>query len=229
MLSLEDVDDNLELSIDSINFFSSDVITDLQSATYQVYVRDDNNCTVEVDIDVTDAPELEVDFPTYAMDCSVTSVIIEPVVTQSASGLSYAWNNGDNASEIVVGESGLYTVEVSDKCNTLTYDWDLEFIEVEEPHMYTPNIFNPGSSNLVNKVFKPLVSDEIIAEHYQMQVYDRWGNVVCATSDIAKGWDGQIGNAIATYGVYLWSYEVEIEHCGELYTYSKKGSVTIVK
>jgi len=46
------------------------------------------------------------------MDCSVTSVIIEPVVTQSASGLSYAWNNGDNASEIVVGESGLYTVEV---------------------------------------------------------------------------------------------------------------------
>jgi len=62
MLSLEDVDDNLELSIDSINFFSSDVITDLRSATYQVYVRDDNNCSVEVDIDITDAPELEVDF-----------------------------------------------------------------------------------------------------------------------------------------------------------------------
>jgi len=228
MVVLEDANSDLSLSLDDVTYITDDVIENLTQGTYQVYVKDENDCVKEISIQVEEATQLELNFDEYSTDCSVESILIEPTVISSAGDIEYNWNTGESTPTIVVDQSSAYTVEISDKCSTETYEWDLEFVETELAEIYMPNIISSRAVDVINQSFKPQYNSDVIVEDFNMKVYDRWGNLISDSKNASEGWDGYINGKKADTGVYLWSYEMNVEECGEIRTIKQVGDVTII-
>ncbi len=229
IILLEDIDNDLLLSIDGINYVTEDIIGDLDVNMYQVYVKDANDCVSELSLTVGEAAPLELSFEDYVTDCGTESLILEPTLISSAGDVEYTWNTGDDMSSISIDESNVYSVEISDECSSEFYEWDIEFIETEFAKVYMPNILNPEAADPVNKSFKPLFGSNVTVGDFNMKIYDRWGNIICDSDDVTEGWDGFINGTKADNGVYLWSYEMDVEECGETRTIRQAGDITLIK
>jgi gliding motility-associated-like protein len=40
--------------------------------------------------------------------------------------------------------------------------------------------------------------------NYHIQIFNRWGQLVFATDDYSRGWDGTINNSMQPAGTYVW-------------------------
>ena len=92
-----------------------------------------------------------------------------------------------------------------------------------------PNIISTGANDEVNISLTPLFGSDVIIEDFNMKVFNRWGNIISESSDISEGWDGYINNQKAENGVYVWTYEINVEECGEIRTIKRAGNVTLLK
>lgn len=90
---------------------------------------------------------------------------------------------------------------------------------------YIPNAFTPGVSKGTNDSFGGEGTN--IAE-YDMWIFDRWGNQIFHTSDLARKWNGHANNGkeIAQQDVYVYVVKL-IDFKGNLHKY--RGTVTLVK
>ncbi len=67
----------------------------------------------------------------------------------------------------------------------------------------TPNVFTPNGDQ-VNDYFE---FDLLNIKSIHVDVLNRWGDVVFSSNDINFKWDGKVGGALATEGVYTFRYE----------------------
>jgi gliding motility-associated-like protein len=89
--------------------------------------------------------------------------------------------------------------------------------------IYIPNAFTPNGDGQ-NEQFTAKGTG---IKKYQMTIFDRWGELVYTSSDLAKGWDGTVkGGKIAQDGVYVWRVNV-ISIFGSSKEY--KGHVTLIR
>ena len=196
-------------------------------------IRDSaNGCTYQEMISVEQSEFLDVSFQDYnADDCAIQSVILEPLVISAESDVEFVWSTGELSPFITVNESNTYNVNISDACSTITYTWDLDFNNAQNfdiENIYVPNIFSPSSISNVDQSFRPQFRNDIIVNEYSLKIYDRWGGLIEDSSDIDKGWDGYIDNTKASSGVYFWSFEMDLEMCGETKTLSSMGDITLI-
>jgi gliding motility-associated-like protein len=67
-------------------------------------------------------------------------------------------------------------------------------------HFFVPNTFTPnGDGN--NDFFLPVST---MIEHYDMEVFNRWGDRVYSVTDPVNGWDGSYNSQRAEGGAYVW-------------------------
>jgi len=74
--------------------------------------------------------------------------------------------------------------------------------------LYVPNAFSPnGDGN--NEIFYAYGTG-IDPEHFNMWIYDRWGNMLFHSTDIYKGWDGRVQghDPLSQIDTYVWKIEV---------------------
>jgi large repetitive protein len=92
--------------------------------------------------------------------------------------------------------------------------------------IYVPNAFTPNADELNETFFPKGVG--IDTDHYQMWIYDRWGNQIFTTTDWAKGWDGKVQghNNLVEEDVYVWKIKLKTWK-GEKKSYV--GHVTVVR
>jgi gliding motility-associated-like protein len=64
-----------------------------------------------------------------------------------------------------------------------------------------PNAFTPNHDGL-NDIFR-LKYPGLVA-NYQMQIFNRWGQVIFSSSDPFGGWDGNFANELQPPGTYIW-------------------------
>jgi gliding motility-associated-like protein len=68
--------------------------------------------------------------------------------------------------------------------------------------VFIPDVFTPdGAGPNENNTFKPFVINN---KTYQMLIYNRWGEKLYETTDLAKGWDGNYEGQPAQDGVYVY-------------------------
>jgi gliding motility-associated-like protein len=67
--------------------------------------------------------------------------------------------------------------------------------------LYMPNAFTPTGDGK-NEIFRIPANTSMLLKEFS--VYDRWGSRVFYTSDINKGWDGNIKGQKASTGVYVY-------------------------
>lgn len=151
-------------------------------------------------------------------------------VTSPNNLVSYDWSPVDGLScttcESPVStpiSSEVYTVDVvdDDGCEgsaTVTVN-----VLSDEQSVFVPNIFTPNGDGLNDVLF---VRSPRLAS-MSLFIYDRWGEEVFTTRDVAIGWVGKdkAGNLVNT-GVYAYYLEVVFDN-GQTRTIS--GNITVVR
>jgi len=90
---------------------------------------------------------------------------------------------------------------------------------------YIPNAFTPANSDNVNDLF---TGSGIGIASYSMWIYDRWGEMIYFSDDIAKGWNGKKtgkSNEVQQ-DVYVWKVKIK-DVLGKNHEYI--GHVTLLR
>ena len=85
-----------------------------------------------------------------------------------------------------------------------------------------PNVFTPNNDGM-NDCFQMVNIDNTTFESFDLQIFNRWGNLVFHTSNPTECWNGEIKGQPATADVYVYvlkaetlDCEVEISELGDL-------------
>lgn len=69
--------------------------------------------------------------------------------------------------------------------------------------MFAPNTFIPDGDGL-NDIWIPVFSSGFNVENYELNIFNRWGQLVFKTEDYLQGWNGQFNNETVQDGVYTF-------------------------
>lgn len=154
---------------------------------------------------------------------------------------SYSWDFGDGGSStefepshiyIDTGKYDIVLVAITEKgcMDTVVYENIVEVIDGNEiliPNAFTPSLDGPTGGgrygNGRNDVFYP-VTEGVIA--YKMQIYNRWGELLFATEDNSKGWDGYYNGKLCTPDVYIYKLDFKFIDGREI---MKFGDIALIR
>lgn len=114
----------------------------------------------------------------------------------------FVWSTGDTTTFLAVEEPGVYSVTGSNKFCDGRANFTIENCEIV---VYLPNVITPSRSDGLNDYISipEEVRPEILA--FELTVFDRWGEIIFATTDVNFVWDGTMKNGkLVTNGVYTY-------------------------
>jgi gliding motility-associated-like protein len=169
----------------------------------------------------------------------------------TATGVEYRWNFGDTNTDIILNETDLdptysyleegryiITLVVNEQhpggvvcSDTVTADVVARDAgQIQVPNAFTPNPAGPNDGTVNsdtpnNDVFLPIIKGNI--KEFQMQIFDRWGNMVFESRDQKKGWNGYDRNGnLLPAGVYVFKLDMLLENNKRA---TKLGDVTMIR
>lgn len=161
---------------------------------YSVTVTDVNGCTDSDSIEVIlkNSPQFTI---------GDTSVCFEEISVISLEGppgnYTYQWSTGDSTRQIITSLPGTMWLKVTAENGCSATD----IFEVENSchtQIYFPNAFSPNGDG-INDIYRV---GAVNVERASYRIYDRWGQLVFASSDKYCNWDGRIGGSYAAPGMY---------------------------
>ncbi len=140
--------------------------------------------------------------------------------TSSAENPSYSFPSADpgdydvclTVTDVYPG----YTCEAT-VCDLISFE--------EEFSIYVPNAFTPNG-NEHNNTFRPIILGEREGS-FEMQIFNRWGEVVYDTRDHQIGWDGTYGGKVCQDGAYVWKIRLKAKNVDDVKTFT--GHVMILR
>jgi gliding motility-associated-like protein len=133
------------------------------------------------------------------------------------------YQSSQNSITYLFPDAGHYPVVLLVKNKWNCSDTIGKNIKVETDfNVYVPNAFTPNNDNL-NEVFKPVVRG---TTHYELSVYNRWGEQLFLTHDTSEGWDGNYADKPCKSDLYVWKV-ILTSNNGEQKAY--KGHVTLYR
>jgi gliding motility-associated-like protein len=194
-------------------------------------LTDANNCRTEDTVVIG----YNYAFEDFDAQASETRVFDGHEVTLSATeieDMTYSWTPAENlrhpyapTTSATMYQTTLFYVTASDGYGCETKDSvlvEVDFVNCDKPNIYVPNVFTPNNDGKNDKVF---VSGDWIGE-ITFEIYDRWGEKVFATNDIAEGWDGTFNGNLCDAAVYFYKLEVK---CMGGKTYIGGGDITLIR
>ena len=151
-----------------------------------------------------------------------TIITIADNINAGNPAAKWLWNNGGTSPQMQVDAPGVYYVTVSiDGCQATDSVWVQNGCYLDIPNAFTPN------GDGINDYFlpRPLLGKGLSA--FQMNIYNRWGQLIFSTSNTeGRGWDGRFNDVMQPEGVYIYNIDAtfidgEKEH--------HKGNVTLLK
>jgi len=149
------------------------------------------------------------------------ATIISPSITftaDSGGANTWKWNFGDfqNSTSSLQNtlftypDTGCYPVKLLVENSSHCFDSITKEVCIKELFtFYAPDSFTPNGDGL-NDTWTPKGNDIDLA-HYDLSIFDRWGNQVFTTNVWGKGWDGHAnsGAAVAETDLYVWSVSLK--------------------
>lgn len=153
-----------------------------------------------------------------------TPVFLQNLQPPPDGSYSNTWNTGDTTSRIKVVNPGNFSLTVKAAplgCSTT------ETVTVNKDcHINIPNVFTPNDDGYNDYFFpRQLLSEGVIK--FNMQVFNRWGQVIFETTKPdGRGWDGRFNGQVQPVGVYLYRINVTLKN-GLFEKY--EGNVTLLR
>jgi len=180
-------------------------------------------------------------YPTAAFSLNATELNLPYDImhcnNQSQGANNYIWNFGDGVSSTqdspnyLYSSIGVFNVELIattiEGCADTAYAEVTTTADVVFPSAFTPNLDASSGgeydiNSLNNDVFFPYTAGVI---EYNLQVYNRWGEIIFESDDIKKGWDGYYKGKLCQQDVYIWKAFLKLNNGKE---YEKNGSLTLL-
>ena len=160
-----------------------------------------------------------------------TSIVVgQPLQLKGSGGVSYLWtpNTGLNNSTIsnpvaTLSSSITYHLKVSNEIGCAASDTIRVNVYTVIPGLFVPNAFTPNNNGR-NDVFTPIAIG--IKKLNYFRVYDRWGQLMFATTEINKGWDGTFKGKPQDPAVFVWIVQA-IDFNDKSIT--QKGTVVLIR
>ncbi|MDZ4823310.1 MAG: PKD domain-containing protein [Flavobacteriales bacterium] len=138
---------------------------------------------------------------------------------------NYTWCNGETGSVITVNEGADYCFHYIDSTGCIQEGVIHALMQDYQATVWIPNAFTPNADG-INDVFLPVGLD---VEEYEMAVFNRWGDLIFETIDIAQPWDGsnKYGDYYVPNGIYPYRISYRGECAAE--TVNEVGHVVIIR
>ena len=181
------------------------------------------NCAVSDTMNIINLPSPTVDLGQDTALCGTDEFTL---FAYSTNAVSYLWDDGSTISSRLITGQGKYWIEVA----SLNGCIDADTIEINglgcEFYIYVPNVFTPNSDKK-NPLFFP-VGYNIVAGN--MQIWNRWGELIYYTEDFSKGWDGTYKGRECQMDTYVYViYYSGLAYDGTVDERIKVGTVTLLR
>ncbi|MBI3136138.1 MAG: HYR domain-containing protein [Bacteroidetes bacterium] len=170
---------------------STAVLLNLLAGDYTLTVVDSNQCTMTVTYTISqpDSMYVQLSSPVHTGGYNVSTYLgtdgsIDAEVIGGTAPYEYLWSDGSTTEDLSNSTAGQYAVLVTDEngCTVQAGILLTQPFELEMPTGYSPN--NDGENDyFVVHGIEAFPDNEI-------QVYNRWGNLVYSASGYQNEWDG---------------------------------------
>lgn len=222
-------------SLDSINFSTDSILTDLRAGTYEVLVMDAMGCLTSVNATITEPLELQIEAGRDTIVDLGFPVRLTGLVFPFQRPVDIQWTPGMQLScdtclvtELTPTRSQFYFANIVDETGCTAIDSIRIGVNKIRP-IYIPNVFSPNADG-VNDFLS--VSGNAAARQIQvMRIFNRWGALMYEGRNLPlnvsnAGWDGQFKNQPMSPGVYVYYILVDfIDGVSVAY----QGDITILK
>jgi gliding motility-associated-like protein len=96
-----------------------------------------------------------------------------------------------------------------------------EICVVQEDLVYIPNAFIVGG---INSIFIPVIG-YVDVQGYELNIINRWGQIIWTTNDRYEGWDGTLGSQVMPTGLYAYYCTF---HNGAGRRFEERGTVMLL-
>ena len=122
----------------------------------------------------------------------------------------YLWSTGGIASSIIIKQPGIYWLQVKDENDCIGKDTIIVDPKDCGKGFFVPTAFTPNNDGK-NDLLKPILLGNV--KQYHFWIYNRWGELIFETNDLAKGWNGMYKGQLQSSSVFVWqcSYQFENE------------------
>ena len=152
----------------------------------------------------------------------------------SQNATSFQWFFGDGDSSYAVhpnhtyDEIGYYPVVLVASAQDGCTDTAVIVITVrDEVILYVPNSFTPDNNGLNDNFIPILTAGYQRGEGWQLNIYDRWGELVFNSEVVGNGWDGTYLGEPAQIGTYIWTLRFKDSQNNKIYDYT--GHVNLIR
>ncbi|MBL7943469.1 MAG: gliding motility-associated C-terminal domain-containing protein [Flavobacteriales bacterium] len=190
------------------------------TTTYTVTGTDENGCsgtasiTIEVqqiDVDINATPEEGLQ-------------PLEVVFSTNTQGDSYSWNFGNGSTSddedpvVVFGDPGTYITTLTVTVGECSESATISILVYNTSWMFIPNIVTPNGDG-ENDLFS--LEGQFI-ETFQLDIFDRWGQVVATLDDLSDNWDpSDVAGGTYYFVLKAAGYDGAV--------YDRDGTVTVVR
>jgi gliding motility-associated-like protein len=173
--------------------------------------------------------------PTIVANAGRDTVAIggQPLQLNATGGLYYKWSPALGLSDASIPnpiatlavdtDSIKYKVRVMDAYGCFADDEIVIRVYKTGPEIFVPSAFTPNGDGK-NDILRPVTVG--ISKLNYFRVYDRWGQLLFATSEIGKGWDGVFKGVAQASNTYVYSTE-GVDFAGK--KVFRKGTVVLIR
>ena len=116
------------------------------------------------------------------------------------------WQDGSDALSYPIDTAGVYVVNLTKGACKATDTLTVTTLDCNGCSVYIPNAFTPNNDE-ANDIFTTYTNCPFIAQ-YQLQVYNRYGELVFESLDETKGWNGEYKGNPSPPGVYVYVLQI---------------------
>lgn len=116
---------------------------------------------------------------------------------------SYLWSTGDTTSNITVKKAGVYKLDLTNKCGSITEFFTVAF----DCNVYVPNTFTPNGDG-INDTW--IIRNMENFPGSKINVFNRWGQKVWS-GNYTEEWDGKFNGKKMPTGNYIYAINLNNE------------------
>lgn len=188
---------------------------------YNFMVTDSKNCKDSLSVQIFEPMPVTAWFDITPVLCKDQ---YDGVVITHASGgtgnYTYSWSNGASVSNIFNLPTANYTIHIEDVIGC-TFDTTVFVDKIHEFCVYPPNSFTPNGDNY-NDTW--MIDNMEVYPNIELQVFNKWGNLVYRQTGLYEPWDGKISGEIAPSDTYYYILYLNNSDNDKI-----NGSITILK
>jgi len=177
------------------------------------------SCAIEDSIALWITEPIHFTLPEYLEVCDDETVVL----VVNSQNVNILWSNGSTDSILNVSQGGNYTLTLSNLCENLNFNTEIEFVNCNCP-MFIPNTFTPNSDEH-NTSFKPVIDCPI--SDYQFNIYNRWGQLIFSSTSTQSTWNGTYKGKECKEGVYI--YVIHYTDAFNNKFVEKKGHINLIR